>query len=315
MTTKVFIDGAAGTTGLEIRERLARHSGLELQALEGDRRKDPKARAEALNGADVVILCLPDDAAREAVSLIVNPGVKVIDASTAHRTAAGWDYGFAELSKTQRGAIAGSKRVSNPGCYPTGFLALMRPLTRAGLIPENFPVTVNAVSGYSGGGRSMITEFEDASAPIYTHETVRTYGLSLQHKHVGEMQSHAKLSHPPIFAPSVGRFYRGMLVEVPLNLWALKGHPSVHEVHEVLAETYCKERLVDVASLEDGHASLDAEILKGTDKLRLYVFGNETRGQARLIAALDNLGKGAAGAAVQNLNIMTGREEIEGLVL
>jgi N-acetyl-gamma-glutamyl-phosphate reductase len=315
MTTKVFIDGAAGTTGLEIRERLARHSGLELQALEGDRRKDPKARAEALNGADVVILCLPDDAAREAVALINNPEVKVIDASTAHRTAAGWDYGFAELSKTQRSAIAGSKRVSNPGCYPTGFLALMRPLTRAGLIPENFPVTVNAVSGYSGGGRTMITEFEDPSSPTYTHETVRTYGLSLQHKHVGEMQTHAKLSHPPIFAPTVGRFYRGMLVEVPLNLWALKGHPSVHEVHEVLAETYCKEKLVDVASLEDGHASLDAEILKGTDKLRLYVFGNETRGQARLIAALDNLGKGAAGAAVQNLNIMTGRDETEGLVV
>ena len=315
MTTKVFIDGAAGTTGLEIRERLARHAGLELLALEGDKRKDPKARAEALNGADVVILCLPDDAAREAVSLIVNPEVKVIDASTAHRTAKGWDYGFAEIDKKQRGTIAGSKRVSNPGCYPTGFLALMRPLTRAGLIPENFPVTVNAVSGYSGGGRSMITEFEDAASPTYTHETVRTYGLSLQHKHVGEMQTHAKLRHPPIFAPSVGRFYRGMLVEVPLNLWALKGHPSVHEVHEVLAETYCKEKLVDVASLEDGHSSLDAEILKGTDKLRLYVFGNETRGQARLIAALDNLGKGAAGAAVQNLNIMTGRHETEGLVV
>ena len=315
MTTKVFIDGGAGTTGLEIRERLAGRAGIEQIVLEGDKRKDPKARGEALNGADVVILCLPDDAAREAVALITNPAVKVIDASTAHRTAADWTYGFAELGPKQRAAIAASKRVSNPGCYPTGFLALMRPLTRAGLIPENFPVTVNAVSGYSGGGRSMITEFEDASASTYSHEVFRTYGLTLQHKHVGEMQTHAKLSHPPIFAPSVGRFYRGMLVEVPLNLWALKGHPSVHEVHRVLAETYCKEPLVDVASMEDGHSTLDAEILKGKDTLRLYVFGNETRGQARLIAALDNLGKGAAGAAVQNLNIMMGLPETEGLVL
>jgi N-acetyl-gamma-glutamyl-phosphate reductase len=313
--TKVFIDGAAGTTGLEIRERLANHAGLTLTALEGDKRKDPKARAEALNGADVVILCLPDDAAREAVGLIANPQVKVIDASTAYRTAKDWTYGFAEMEPGQRAAIGAAKRVSNPGCYPTGFLALMRPLTRAGLIPENFPVTVNAVSGYSGGGRSMIAEFEDASAPAYSHAMFRTYGLTLQHKHVGEMQTHAHLSHPPIFAPSVGRFYRGMLVEVPLNLWALKGHPSVHEVHEVLAETYCQEKLVDVASLEDGHATLDAEILKGSDRLKLFVFGNETRGQARLIAALDNLGKGAAGAAVQNLNIITGRPETEGLVL
>lgn len=312
--TTVFIDGAAGTTGLEIRERLARHDGLTLVQLEGDRRKDPAARADALNGADVVILCLPDDAAREAVALIANPEVKVIDASTAHRTAADWAYGFAELEPGQRAAIASSTRVSNPGCYPTGFLALMRPLTRAGLIPEGFPVTVNAVSGYSGGGRSMIAEFEDA-APNHAHEVFRTYGLTLQHKHVGEMQAHARLSHAPIFAPSVGRFYRGMLVEAPLNLWALKGHPSVHEVHEVLAETYCKEPLVEVASLEDGHATLDAEILKGTDRLKLFVFGNEQRGQARLIAALDNLGKGAAGAAVQNLNIMTGRPETEGLAV
>ena len=313
--TKVFIDGAAGTTGLEIRERLADHAGLTLTQLEGDRRKDPAARADALNGADVVVLCLPDDAAREAVALIDDAKVKVIDASTAHRTAAGWTYGFAEMEPGQRAAITASARVANPGCYPTGFLALMRPLTRAGLIPEAFPVTCNAVSGYSGGGRSMINEFEDAASPIHTGETVRAYGLSLQHKHVGEMQAHARLSHPPIFAPSVGRFYRGMLVEVPLNLWALKGHPSVHEVHECLAEAYAGQPLVEVASLEDGHTTLDAELLKGTDRLKLFVFGNEQRGQARLIAALDNLGKGAAGAAVQNLNLMTGRPEAEGLVI
>ncbi|HEY4029656.1 MAG TPA: N-acetyl-gamma-glutamyl-phosphate reductase [Caulobacteraceae bacterium] len=313
--TTVFIDGAAGTTGLEIRERLANHAGLELVQLEGDKRKDPKARGEALNSADVVILCLPDDAAKEAVSLITNPAVKVIDASTAHRTAAGWAYGFPELQPGQRAALAASKRVSNPGCYPTGFLALMRPLTRAGLIPETMPVTVNAVSGYSGGGRTMIAEFEDKDAPNFTETVVRTYGLSLQHKHVGEMQVHAHLSHPPIFAPSVGRYYRGMLVEAPLHLWALKGHPSVHAVHEVLAQAYANEALVDVASLEDGHTTLDAELLSGTDLLKLFVYGNEQRGQVRLIAALDNLGKGAAGAAVQNLNIMTGRPETEGLVL
>ncbi len=249
------------------------------------------------------------------MALITNPEVKVIDASTAPPHGQGLGLRLSGTGPQTARRYRRFRRVSNPGCYPTGFLALMRPLTRAGLIPENFPVTVNAVSGYSGGGRAMIAEFEDAKAPGHSQETFRTYGLNLQHKHVDEMQTHAKLSHPPIFAPSVGRFYRGMLVEVPLNLWALKGHPSVHEVHEALAETYCKDALVDVASLEDGHVTLDAEILKGTDKLRLYVFGNETRGQARLIAALDNLGKGAAGAAVQNLNIMTGREETEGLVL
>lgn len=313
--TTVFIDGAAGTTGLEIRERLAGHAGLELVQLEGDKRKDSKARAEALNGADVVILCLPDDAAKEAVSLIVNPAVKVIDASTAHRTAPGWAYGFAEMEPGQRAKIAGSTRVSNPGCYPTGFLALMRPLTRAGLIPGSMPVTVNAVSGYSGGGRTMIAEFQNKDAANYTETVVRTYGLTLQHKHVGEMQVHAHLSHPPIFAPSVGRFYRGMLVEVPLHLWALRGHPSVHQVHEVLCRAYVDQPLVDVASLEDGHTTLDAEILAGTDMLKLFVYGNELRGQVRLIAALDNLGKGAAGAAVQNLNLVTGRPETEGLVL
>jgi len=313
--TTVFIDGAAGTTGLEIRERLAGRAGLILTALDGARRKDPAARKAALNEADVVILCLPDDAAREAAALIDNPAVKVIDASTAHRTAPGWTYGFAELKPGQRGAIAGALRVSNPGCYPTGFLALAAPLVRAGLLPKGFAATVNAVSGYSGGGRGMIVEFSDPDADNYTHEVVRAYGLSLQHKHVTEMQVHAGLDHPPLFAPSVGRYYRGMLVELPLQLWALPGHPSVKQVHAVLAETYADEALIDVASLEDGHTTLDAEILKDTDRLKLFVFGNETRGQARLIAALDNLGKGAAGAAVQNLNLMTGRPETDGLTL
>lgn len=313
--TTVFIDGAAGTTGLEIRERLSKHAGLKLTALEGDKRKDPAARKAALNEADVVILCLPDEAAKEAVALIVNPQVKVIDASTAHRTAPGWTYGFAELAPGQRQAIAQSKRLTNPGCYPTGFLALAAPLVRAGLLPKGFAASVNAVSGYSGGGRAMIVEFENSDADTYTQEVVRTYGLSLQHKHVAEMQTYAGLDHPPIFAPSVGRYYRGMLVELPIPLWALPGRPSVKQVHAALAEAYADETLVDVAGLEDGYTSLDAEILKNTDRLKLFVFGNETRGQVRLIAALDNLGKGAAGAAVQNLNLMTGRDETEGLVI
>lgn len=313
--TTVFIDGAAGTTGLEIRERLSKHAGLKLTALEGDKRKDPAARKAALNEADVVILCLPDEAAKEAVALIVNPQVKVIDASTAHRTAPAWTYGFAELAPGQRQAIAQSKRLTNPGCYPTGFLALAAPLVRAGLLPKGFAASVNAVSGYSGGGRAMIVEFENSDADTYTQEVVRTYGLSLQHKHVAEMQTYAGLDHPPIFAPSVGHYYRGMLVELPIPLWALPGRPSVKQVHAALAEAYADETLVDVAGLEDGYTSLDAEILKNTDRLKLFVFGNETRGQVRLIAALDNLGKGAAGAAVQNLNLMTGRDETEGLVI
>jgi N-acetyl-gamma-glutamyl-phosphate reductase len=315
MSTRIFIDGAAGTTGLEIRERLAGRPGIELTALEGERRKDPAARAQALNAADVVILCLPDDAAREAVALIDNPAVKVIDASTAHRTARDWAYGFPELDPGHRDALAQATRVSNPGCWPTGFLALVRPLVREGLLAPAAPVTVSGVSGYSGGGKAMIAEFEDEAAPNHSHETFRAYGLNLQHKHVAEMQAHAGLAHPPIFAPAVGRFYRGMLVEVPLQLWALPGHPSVKQIHAALAEAYAREPLVEVASLEDGHATLDAELLKGTDRLKLFVFGNETRGQVRLIAVLDNLGKGAVGAAVQNLNILTGRPDIEGLVL
>ena len=316
MSTNIFIDGAAGTTGLEIRERLAGRRELSFLQLGEAERKDPRARARALNEADIVILCLPDEAAREAVALIENPNVRVIDASTAHRTAPGWVYGFAELESDQRAKIAGAKRVSNPGCYPTGFLALVRPLTRAGIIPADFPLTVNAVSGYSGGGKSMIAEFEDKASPAYVETVMRTYGLTLAHKHVPEMQIHARLAHPPVFAPSVGRFYRGMLVEVPLQLWALPGKPTTVSVHEVIAAAYEGQKLVEVASLRDAVSvqKLDAEALKLTNAMKLYVFGNDKHGQARLVALLDNLGKGAGGAAVQNLNIMLGLPETTGLV-
>jgi N-acetyl-gamma-glutamyl-phosphate reductase len=313
---KVFIDGAAGTTGLEIRERLQGRREIALAVLDEQRRKDPNARRDALNGADVVILCLPDDAAREAVDLITNPAVRVIDPSTAHRVSDGWVFGFPELEKTRRDELRLATRVTNPGCYSTSFLAVVRPLVRAGIIPADWPLLCNAVSGYSGGGRSMIAEFEDKDAPNYTGAIVRTYALTLEHKHVEEMRVHAGLTHRPLFAPTVGRFYRGMLVEVPLQLWSLPGNPSAETVHAALADAYRGEPLIEVASLRESAAkrTLDAEELKDTNRLKLYVFGNDNQRQARVIAVLDNLGKGAAGACVQNLNVMMGWPETAGLV-
>ncbi len=312
---KIFIDGAAGTTGLEIRERLAGRSDLSLMVLPEAERKDAAARKRALNEADIVILCLPDEAAKEAVALIDNPATRVIDASSAHRVAEGWVYGFAELEPDGYAKIAAAKRVSNPGCWPTGFLAIMRPLVRAGIVPPDFPASVNGVSGYSGGGKSMIAEFEDKGSADYSETVSRIYGLNLAHKHLPEMRVHSGLSHPPLFQPSVGRFYRGMLVDVPLQLWALPGAPTPRDLQATLAKAYADRPLVTAASLEDAAAvkTLDAEILAGTNGLTLYVFGNEKSGQARLVAVFDNLGKGASGAAVQNLNIMLELPETTGL--
>jgi N-acetyl-gamma-glutamyl-phosphate reductase len=316
MAARVFIDGAAGTTGLEIRERLAARADLKVMQLPDRDRKDPKARAGALNESDVVILCLPDEAAREAVALIENPAVRVIDASTAYRVAEGWAYGFPELEPGQRAKIAAARFVSNPGCYPTGFLALVRPLVRAGIIPPEFPLTTSAVSGYSGGGRAMIEEFENKASPAYVETVVRTYALSLAHKHVPEMHLHSGLKHPPVFAPNVGRFYRGMIVEVPLQLWALPGRPTAATLHQAIEGAYRGEKLIEVAPLADGLMlkSLDVAMLKNTNGMKLYVFGNDKYAQARLVAVLDNLGKGASGAAVQNLNVMLGIPETIGLV-
>lgn len=316
MTTKLFIDGAAGTTGLEIRERLAGRDGLTLVQLSDVDRKDAQARRTALNDADIVILCLPDAAAREAVSLIANPAVRVIDASSAHRVAPDWVFGFPEIFPDGYERVAAAKRVSNPGCYSTGFLALAAPLVRAGLIPADFPFTVNAVSGYSGGGRSMIAEFEDKDLPGHTESVARTYALSLAHKHVPEMQVHAGLTHPPLFSPMVGRFYRGMMVEIPVQAWMLPGTPNAADFHAVLAAAYRERPFVQVASPQETAALgvLDVENLKDTDRLKLYVFANEKTQQLRLIALLDNLGKGAGGAAVQNLNIMLGLPETTGLL-
>ena len=315
MANRVFIDGEAGTTGLQIRSRLEHRGDIQLLAIDPARRKDPAARAEMLNNADAVILCLPDDAAREAVALIENPSVKVIDASSAHRTQPGWVFGFPEMDGFQRRAIVGATRISNPGCYPTGFIALVRPLVNAGLLPADWPVTVNAISGYSGGGKSMIAEFEDQSAPNYTKVPYRIYAMGLEHKHVDEMRVHTGLKHRPLFAPSVGRYAQGMLVEVPLQLWALPGGPSPQKLHAALADAYAGQRFVEVASLDRAASlkTLDPEGLNGTNRIRLYVFGNEAKEQARLVALYDNLGKGASGAAVQNLNLLLGLDEASGL--
>lgn len=311
MTVRVFVDGGAGTTGIEIVDRLSGRSDVTLSLLPDDRRKDAGARAEALAAADIAILCLPDDAAREAVALADGLPTRFIDASTAHRTAEGWTYGFAEIEPERRDELRAARFVSNPGCYPTGFLALVRPLVREGLLSAETPLSVNAASGYSGGGKAMVAEFEAGAAPT----AFRPYGLSLAHKHVPEMQRHSGLAVPPIFAPSVVSTYRGMIVEVPLHLSQLASGATVEQVHAAIAESYAGSPLVSVASLEESAAlgTLSIEHVGDTDRLALFVFANPKTGHIRLAAALDNLGKGASGAAVQNLNLMAGLPETEGL--
>ncbi|HKT86601.1 MAG TPA: N-acetyl-gamma-glutamyl-phosphate reductase [Novosphingobium sp.] len=307
MSATVFIDGAAGTTGLEIAERLGGRGEFQLIVLDDERRKNSAARAEALNDSEFVILCLPDDAARDAVEMIRNDRTRVIDASSAHRTADGWTYGFPEV--IGREAVASATRVSNPGCYPTGFIALLAPLVSAGLLPSGWPYVCHAVSGYSGGGKALIGRFEQDRDIAF-----RAYGLSMGHKHVPEMQAHAGLSIAPLFAPAVVPAHRGMLVEVPLHLSAMTGAGAPDALREKLAEAYAGSPIVQVLDDQPDELLLRASMAP-TDTLTLRVFASKDGGEARLVAMLDNLGKGASGAAVQNLNLMTGLDETAGLRL
>jgi N-acetyl-gamma-glutamyl-phosphate reductase len=306
----IFVDGAAGTTGLGIRERLQLQDDIAVKSIAEDRRKDVGAKRALLEEVDLVVLCLPDDAAKESVALIDSMGAaapKVLDASTAFRVASGWTYGFPELAPGQADKIRAARKVSNPGCYPTGAIALLRPLVDAGLMPADYAVTINAVSGYSGGGKTMIAEFEGGTAPAF-----ELYGLGFEHKHVPEMQLYSGLTRRPLFVPSVGNYRQGMLVSVPLQLNTLPGKPSGSDLHAALAKRYVGSAYVSVIPVENTAAKsglIEPEALNETNMLELFVFASDKHRQAVLVARLDNLGKGASGAAVQNMRLMLGLAE------
>lgn len=306
-TPIIFIDGDQGTTGLHIHERLRLRSDLQLLTLPAAERKDPQRRAEAINASDIAILCLPDAAARDAVATIDNPAVRVIDASSAHRTSAGWEYGFPELDRQQPERIANAKRVSNPGCYPTGAIGLLRPLIAAGLLPRDYPVSIHAVSGYSGGGRPAVEQYEGtsaASAPAF-----QVYGTALAHKHPPEIQRYSGLAQRPLFLPAYGAFRQGIVLTVLLETRLLSAGASGRDLHAALQAHYADSRYVSVLSLEQSATQnqLDPQAFNGSNDMQLGVFINEEFGHVLLSAVFDNLGKGASGAAVQNLDLMLAR--------
>lgn len=304
----VFIDGEQGTTGLQIRGRLHGRTDITLLTLTGDDRKDARRRAQAINACDIAVLCLPDAAAREVVQAIVNPAVRVIDASSAHRLQPGWTYGFPEMTPEQPERIAIARRVTNPGCFPTGAIGLLRPISQAGLLPASYPISIHATSGYSGRGRVGLEEYEGpqaGNAPSY-----KVYGLQLAHKHTPEIQNYAQLAHRPIFVPAIGAFRQGIVVTVPLELRLLAPGVNGATLHACLARHYARSTHVRVLPQHESSALsyLDPELLNGTNDMHLSVFHNEENGQVLLSAVFDNLGKGASGAAVQNLELMLARQ-------
>jgi N-acetyl-gamma-glutamyl-phosphate reductase len=313
MKKKVYVDGASGTTGLLINERLADYNELELIRIDYEKRHDPAERSKCMNEADIVFLCLPDDAAREAVTLIKNTAVRVIDSSTAHRTASGWTYGIPELSEAHRNAIITSKRVTNPGCHATAFILSVFPLVAAGAMQPDYPVTCNSITGYSGGGKALIGKYESDNGNNPYTKAPRPYALSLSHKHLAEMTMHSGLLASPVFVPVVSNYYRGLAISIPIHARLLKKKLYARDIHEILHRHYEGQRFVkvmpyaDEALLFDG--GFDITACNGTNNAEIFVFGNDDKEQILIMTRLDNLGKGASGAAIQNMNLMLGFDE------